>query len=640
MKSYKIVLVGQPNAGKSTLFNVLSDIKAAAANFAGTSVKITQSAIQLEGRVFQLLDLPGTYSLNAMDDAEKITQEYLLNEKIDLIVNVVDSTLLARSLELTSELLELGLPMAIALNMQDEAEKRGLKIDHEKLEKLLRVPVVPTSALHGKGVRLLMERCALLLSTKPPPLPVFSYTAHIEAQVQKLAAALPEPSGGQNGNRRFYAIKAIENPAMVPENLRRALAADIEAACSQIRDFHQRDCFESVAYERHHLAMKWSEETCAFVPRKTIHLHDRLDRFFLHPLFGRIFLLAYFLAFYAVIFFTGHLFSRWLDPLLNRIPPLLLPLQKTSTLLWLTADGLWQGLAGSVGVVLPYFLPLIFLNAIFEDTGYLSRIAFLLDGLLHRIGLHGKSVAAFILGFGCTAPALYATRILENKRDRVLSALLLPFVPCSARNAVIFALTAALAGPVWALVIYLFVLLVIAATGKALSLFLEKPGGLIMEIPDLKVPSLRNALASTGRKLKEFTVTVVPLLLLGSAAMSWLGLLNISIWIDRWFAPLLKGVLGLPAQLGTTLVFGFFRKELIVVMAKQALGAASLALLPLTLGQTVVFLVFVTLYFPCFTTFVVMGREFGWKTAGTSAILSVVVASFSAYLFRILFLIF
>jgi ferrous iron transport protein B len=151
MTSFKIVLVGQPNAGKSTLFNVLSDIKAAAANFAGTSVKITQSAIQLEGRDFQLLDLPGTYSLNAMDDAEKITQEYLLSEKIDLIVNVVDSTLLARSLELTSELLELGLPLAIALNMQDEAEKRGLKIDHEKLEKALGVPVVPTAALHGKG---------------------------------------------------------------------------------------------------------------------------------------------------------------------------------------------------------------------------------------------------------------------------------------------------------------------------------------------------------------------------------------------------------------------------------------------------------------------------------------------------------
>jgi ferrous iron transport protein B len=640
MKSFKIVLVGQPNAGKSTLFNVLSDIKAAAGNFAGTSVKITQSVIRLAGREFRLLDLPGTYSLNAADDAERISSDYLLREKVDLIINVVDSTLLARSLELTSELLELGIPMAVALNMQDEAEKRGLKIDHEKLEKALGVPVVATAALHGKGVLQLMERCARLLNAEPPPLPVFAYTAHIEALVQKLAAAMPEPASGQNGSRRFFAIKSIENPAMVPENLRRALAVDIAAACAQIRDYHQRDCFESVAYERHHLAMKWSEEISEFVPRKTIHLHDRLDRFFLHPLFGRFFLLAYFLFFYAAIFFTGNLFGRWLDPLLNRIPPLFLPLQKTSAFLWLTVDGLWQGISGSLGVVLPYFLPLIFLNAVFEDSGYLSRIAFLLDGLLHRIGLHGKSVAAFILGFGCTAPALYATRILENKRDRVLSALLLPFIPCSARNAVIFALTAALAGPLWALLIYFFVLLVIAVTGKAISLFLEKPGGLIMEIPDLKVPSLRNALVNTGRKLKEFSITVVPLLLLGSAAMSWLGSLNITLWLNKLFAPLLHGVLGLPSQLGTTLVFGFFRKELIVVMAKQALGAPSLALLPLTLAQAVVFLVFVTLYFPCFTTFVVMGREFGWKIAGTSAILSVAVASFSAYLFRILFFIF
>ena len=640
MRSYKVVLVGQPNAGKSTLFNVLSDIKAAAGNFAGTSVRITQSAIQLHGRFFQLIDLPGTYSLNAADDAEKITRDYLLGEKIDLVINVVDSTLLARSLELTSELLELGLPMAIALNMQDEAEKHGVKIDHEKLEKRLGVPVVPTSALHGKGVLHLMERCARRLTAPPAPLQEFPYTAHIEALVQELARALPPLAAGQNGSRRFYAIKAIENPDMVPESLRRPIEAKITAACSQIKDFHKLECFESIAYERHHLAMKLSEEACEFVPRKTIHLHDRMDRFLLHPWIGRLFMLAYFLGFFAIIFFAGGLFARWLDPLLGLVPPLLLPLRQVSGFLWTTADGIYQGLAGALGIVLPYFLPLIILHSLFEDSGYLSRIAFLMDGLLHRIGLHGKSVAAFILGFGCTVPALYATRILENKRDRTLSALLLPFIPCSARNAVIFALTAALAGPFWALVIYMFVLLVIGVTGKALSLFLAKPGGLIMEIPDLKVPSLRNALASTNRQLKEFTLTVVPLLLLGSVAMSWLGYFNIHSRIDAFLSPLVSGILGLPAALGSTLAFGFFRKELIVIMAKQALGAASLALLPLTAAQTVVFLVFATLYFPCFTTFVVMGKEFGWKTAAASAMLSVTVAVFGAWGFKLLLVLF
>lgn len=640
MRSHKIVLVGQPNAGKSTLFNVLSDIKAAAGNFAGTSVRITQSAIQLEGWEFQLLDLPGTYSLNAADDAERITRDYLLREPVDLVVNVVDSTLLSRSLELTGELLELGLPMAIALNMQDEAEKRGLKIDHEKLEKRLGVPVVPTSALHGKGVRQLMERCARRLASPAAPFPEFPYTAHIEALVQELAGALPPLAAGQNGSRRFYAIKAIENPGMVPEELRRPVEAQIAAACSQIKEHHQLECFESIAYERHHLAMKLSEEACEFVPRKTIHLHDRMDRFLLHPWLGRLFMLAYFLAFFAVIYFTGGLFARWLDPLLGLVPPMLLPLRPFSGLLWTTADGIFQGLAGALGIVLPYFLPLIILHSLFEDSGYLSRIAFLMDGLLHRVGLHGKSVAAFILGFGCTVPALYATRILENKRDRTLSALLLPFIPCSARNAVIFALTAALAGPLWALAIYLFVLLVIGVTGKVLSLFLARPGGLIMEIPDLKIPSLRNALASTSRQLKEFTLTVVPLLLLGSAAMSWLGYLDISPRIDGFLSPLVSGVLGLPAALGSTLAFGFFRKELIIIMAKQALGAASLAVLPLTVAQTVVFLVFATLYFPCFATFVVMGREFGWKTAGASALLSLAVAVSAAWGFKLLLVLF
>jgi ferrous iron transport protein B len=641
MNSFKIVLAGQPNAGKSTLFNVLSDIKAATANFAGTSVKIIQSTIQLQGSVFQLLDLPGTYSLNAVDDAEKITQRYLLDEKIDLIINVVDSTLLARSLELTAELLELELPLVVALNMQDEAEKRGLKIDPEKLEKILGIPVIPTAALYGKGVLQLMERCLQKL-TGPQRCsqPVLPYTAHVEALVQKLAQALPGIGDHLNGSRRFYAIKAIENPEMVPEKLKRSLSAAVDAACREIREFHQRDCFESIAYERHHQAMKLSEEISRFHSKRKVQFRDRIDHFLLHPLIGRFFMLAYFLVFFSTIFFIGNLLNSWLGLALQKIPPLILPLQKYSGFLWITADGLFQGLAGTLGIVLPYFLPLIFLNSLFEDTGYLSRIAFLLDGLLHRIGLHGKSVAAFILGFGCTAPALYATRILENKRDRLLSALLLPFIPCSARNAVIFALTAALAGPVWALVIYLYVLLVIAITGKALSLFLSKPGGLIMEIPDLKPPSWRGALVKTGRKVKEFTVQVIPWLLLGSVAMAWLGYLRIGPLIDAFFSPLLNGLLGLPAKLGTTLVFGFFRKELIIVMAGQALGVSSLAQLPLTLSQIVVFVVFVTLYFPCFATFVVMGREFGWKTVSASSLLSVLVAVLSAYLFKLIFLFF
>jgi ferrous iron transport protein B len=386
--------------------------------------------------------------------------------------------------------------------------------------------------------------------------------------------------------------------------------------------------------------MKLSEEISFSVSRRKVQLRDRLDRLLLHPLFGRFFLLAYFLAFFAAIFFVGNLLNGLLGRVLEKIPPLILPLRNFSGFLWLTADGLFQGLAGSLGIVLPYFLPLIFLNSLFEDTGYLSRIAFLLDGLLHRIGLHGKSVAAFILGFGCTAPALYATRILENKRDRLLSALLLPFIPCSARNAVIFALTAAFAGPVWALIIYLYVLLAIAATGKIISFFLAKPGGLIMEIPDLKSPSWRGAMIKTGQKLKEFTIQVIPLLLLGSVAMAWLGYLHIGPLLDAFFSPLLKGLLDLPSQLGTTLVFGFFRKELIIVMAGQALGVSALALLPLTLSQTVVFIVFVTLYFPCFATFVVMWNEFGWKTVSASAVLSVAVAAVSAYLFKLLFLFF
>ena len=258
---------------------------------------------------------------------------------------------------------------------------------------------------------------------------------------------------------------------------------------------------------------------------------------------------------------------------------------------------------------------------------------------MHRIGLHGKSVAAFILGVGCSVPAIYATRTLDSSRDRILTGILIPFVPCSARIAVIFALTAAFAGPLWAVVVFVFVILVIAVNGKILSKFMKKPTGLILEIPQLRVPSIRISFKKTIFKINDFLKEALPFLILGSVLLGWIELFEVSKYIDFVFYPILKYVLGLPDALGSTLVFGFFRKELILVMANQALGVDSLAMLPLTKSQVIVFIIFVTLYFPCFTTFIVIVKEFGTKVGLISAALSIVVATISALIFRIYFII-
>lgn len=637
MKKPEIVLVGQPNAGKSTVFNVLSDIKAMASNFSGTSVEKFENDVEIDDRIFHVIDLPGVYSLNPGDEAEKVTYAYLEEKKIDLVINVVDATQLARSLELTVELIEFGIPMVIALNMWDEAERKGLKIYPEKLEKFLNIPVVTTSALYGKGIKNLMDSCYKTITNGNRPPTKLEYTSHIEENVDKIEKAMSGHNTliQKNGSPRFYAIKAIENPRVVPGDILKTIDGILETTRQTIQQTHKKDGHETISYERHHISMKLMEDTSHFVDRKSVPFREIVDRYLLHPILGFFPLLVFFLLFFTVIYFTGNLLSDLLAIPIEKIPGLYAGLKSDQLFLWFTIDGIYQGLEGAVGIVLPYFLPLIFLMSLFEDTGYLSRMAFLLDGFMHRIGLHGKSVVPFILGFGCSVPAMYGVRIIENKRDRILTAILLPFIPCSARTTVILAMTAALTGPLGALFIYFFILFILAITGKILSLFMGKATGLVMEIPDLKIPSMKVSFSKTWMKMKQFLKIAVPFLILGSIAMAWLEYLKINDSINKIFAPVVKGIMGLPEILGSTLVFGFFRKELVLVMTNTAFGVKSIGEIPLTAEQVLVFVVFVTLYFPCFSTFVVMWKEFGKKVVFLSSAISVVVALVAAFAVKI-----
>ncbi len=638
IKDYKtIAIVGQPNAGKSTLYNVLSDIKTSTSNFSGTSVQVTECLINVLGDTYRLVDLPGTYSLNPEDSAEKVTTDFLINGNVDFIINVLDGTLLARNLELTIELLELGIPLIIALNMHDEAKEKGLDINPLALERITGVDVIPITALFGKGVKHLIEVCDDKIrngTTLPNKL---KYTKHIETKIAELSEELKPLLTELNGNERFYAIKALENPDIIPKYIADAAKEKRRLFEQEILTEHNTDIFEAISYERHHLAMKIAEQISKFVKKHNVPFLIQLDKFLLHPIFGYFALIIFHLFLFGTIFIVGTFLAELVQPGLDFIVTLYEPLKANHSFWWYTIDGLYQGLAGGIGIVLPYFLPLLILTSYFEETGYIARIAFLIDIFMHKIGLHGKSVAAFILGVGCNVPALYATRILENPRDRLLTALLIPFVPCSARIAVIFALTAVFAGPIWAVVIYLFVLFIIAISGKFLSGFLKKPMGLIMEIPDLKNPNLNVTMKKTYYKLQDFAREAFPYLVIGSIVLNWVDYLQVSEYLNYAFSPIMNYVLGLPEKLGATLIFGFLRKELILVMASQAMGVSELSQLGLSLQQVIVFLIFVTLYFPCLTTFVVLWKEFGHKTAWASVAMSMGIALVSAYLFKLMF---
>ncbi|MFW5701380.1 MAG: ferrous iron transport protein B [Bacteroidota bacterium] len=635
-----VVLVGQPNSGKSTLFNVLSDIKTFTSNYAGTTDHFVETLVNINTDKIRLVDLPGAYSLNPASRAEEITYNYLMQRDFDLIINVVDASLLTRSLELTVELAELGMPMVVALNMYDEAESHGLELNIEKLSAMLGVPVMPTQALHGKGVRALFDECWRQMQGSPARPHTFEYTKHIEDEVGKLAGMLHNKLNGYNGSPRYYAIKSIENPDAIPEDLMRHIQTERGKTDIAVQKDHKMDPTEVISYERHHLAMKISEEISTFRRSRKRALADKLDDLLLHPVMGFGFLLGFFFLYFLIIFLVGNFLAGIVEGPIEEVAKLYDPLLESNPFLWFTINGAYHGVAGVVGIILPYFLPLVLLTAIFEDTGYISRIAFLVDGLFHKIGLHGKSVVPFILGFGCSVPAIYATRMIENKQDRMITGMLIPFIPCSARTAVIFALTAAFAGPLWAMIVFFYVMIIIAAAGKGMSRFLSEPVGLILEIPPLRSPSLRSAYDKTYRKIKDFVGEALLFLILGSIILGWIEYFDVVKYVNNIFAPIVDTALGLPEELGSTLVFGFFRKELIIVMANQALGVATLSQLPMTLDQVIVFIIFVTLYFPCFTTFVVLWREFGAKTVWMSSVLSVIIALISAFLFRMGFVIF
>jgi ferrous iron transport protein B len=624
-----VVFIGQPNCGKSTLFNAVAGLKADTSNFPGTSIKHTHSKVNIEGSIVNIIDLPGTYSLNPSDPAEKVALSHLFHEKPDLIVNVVDASILGRSLELTLELMELDYPMIIALNMIDMAKKKGVEIDVKKMEELLGVPVIPTIATRGQGIKEMLEAALQTLGKRPSVTPI-KWSRDVEQRVEELANLLPEDFSLVY-NKRFTAIHMIEANRLFFDKVLREINPKLKENLDRVRheleEMHSAPAYEVISAERHHLALKIFEESSRVFRGKRVKFQDRLDDVIMHPFFGYVILLAVFFGFFFIIFKIGNpLEELLLEPLTSLRDFLMLKLG--ANVFSYLIDGLLAGIGGGVAIVLPYFVPLILLMSFLEDVGYLARAGFLMDTFMHKIGLHGKSVSPFILGFGCNVPAIVSTRILESRRDRIITSLLIPFIPCSARTTIILALVAFYLGPIWAFGFYTFNILLIAILGRVISLFFRTPSpGLILEIPSLKMPSLENMLKKTIFQMKSFIKFAWPILIAGSIVLGFLQYLHFDRFINLVLSPLVEKGLGLPQELGVTLVFGFLRKELSLIMMLQALGVNYKDLMTIiTKEQLVVFTVFINFFVPCVSTVALLWKEMGKKIAFLSIGLNTGVA--------------
>lgn len=621
----RIALVGQPNSGKSTVFNGLVGYRAVASNFPGTTVEALRGQANVGGQRVEVVDLPGTYSLLGGDVAERVTRGVLLSGELDAAIQVADASLLGRSLELTLELAELGIPLVLCLNMMDEAEHKGIAIDTGRLAAVLGIPVVATVASRGQGLSELLAALPAARPARRPP-----YTADVERALSRIAAAI----AGDTDQARPPSIHRAAQ-LLVGEGGSAALDATAARAVAEARAELARGRGEDPAVilsdERHAQAVRLAE-TVARVGQAAVGWRERADDVLMHPLLGYPLLGLVLLALFWAVFGVGRALEGRLSPAIEALSEWLAASLGTGPLAAL-AQGMWDGLGAGIAIVLPYLVPFLVLLAFLEDVGYMPRVGFLLDGLMHRVGLHGKSVIPVLLGYGCTVPAVLATRILDDERDRVVTAALAVMVPCAGRTIVVMGLVGRYVGPLAALLLYLGNVLVIGLVGWLLAKLLPGEGtGLILEIPPYRWPRARNLVGKTWLRLKGFVVLAWPLLALSSGllalaeALGWARGLNLGTRFLTW-------PLGLPAEAGVPLVLGVLRKELSLVMLDGALpgGAGSLSL-----GPMIAFTVFVLFYVPCLATVGALGRDLGWRRTGLVILGTTGLALFLGVLARVI----
>jgi ferrous iron transport protein B len=632
----RIALVGQPNCGKSSLFNSVAGYKTVASNFPGTTIEYTSSRVRINGETFELVDLPGVYSLSTPEREELVTRNYLLKNRPDLVINILDSSVLSRSLELTLELLELKIPLVVCLNMIDEAGRKGIQIDLQHLSEDLGVAVIPTISTRGEGVPELFQN-ALETARSKKTGKTFYLSLDVEKAVSGIISLLDDGmAAGLGINPRFLAIKLLEQDGEFENAVRKGkpeILHRIERQRQDLSECHGRPPDMVISSERHSLAMNLFEHVAKVKPRGKKALRDQVDRYVMHPVMGYAVLgLALFVFFGLVFTFGKHIeepLIGWFDVLQKQLSFHLRP----DSLFYVILKGITDGFSGGIGIVLPYLIPFLLGLALLEDVGYLPRAAFLMDS----IGLHGKSIIPFVLSYGCNVPSIMGVRILEKPRDRFITAILVTFIPCAARTTIIFAIVAFYLGPTYALLLYIFNLVVIAGVGKALSWMMpDVSPGMILEIPSYKLPGAGAVLKKVWFRLREFVVIAWPILIVGSLILSLLEYLHLSEPLNHLLSPFIVNVLGLPKEVGITLIFGILRKELSIIMLVQALGTTNFASV-MTTEQMLVFTVFSMFYVPCLATLGMLRSTLGNRGMVFALVFNTAVGAVMALVFRLAF---
>jgi ferrous iron transport protein B len=619
-----IALAGNANVGKTVIFNHLTGSDQITGNWPGKTVERAKGVLRFNGCDADIIDLPGIYSLSTFSLEEVVTREYIAMEKPDLIVNVIGAPVLERNLFFTLQLMEMNVPMIICVNQMDVATSKGIVIDVEKLEKILGVPVIATVAARGEGITELKEhifeaaaRPAGRFNRHPDAEPAIIHTTRydgqLEPKIDELADLIEKEQLKLDFSPRFTAIKLLEGDAKIREAAGAVSKTTVDTAdtlIKEIEEIYGQPGYVTITSERYKLASEITQSVQSNT-KMPVTFSDKLDRLTT----GRI--TGYIMAFIVVAgllvwtFSVGTALSNLLTyafSFFKSVNPLL-----NGSIWSILGNGIFGGLVAGVTLVIPYVIPFYLMLAALEDSGILTRVAFMLDSAMHRMGLHGKAIIPIILGYGCNVPAIYSTRIMGNRRERLLAGFAVTFSPCAARTIIIFGLVAAYMGIWWALSLYVIDLILMFTVVKlAIRAVPGESTGLIMEMHSFKKPSLPAIFKQTWSRTKSLIYMVFPIYMISSAAVQLA-------YAKGWLVPVNHGIsfltvswLGLPVAAGVLLIFGLARKELILLMAVAIFGSNLAAAFT---HQQLFVLALVGMIYPCLATVGVLTKEFGWKAA-------------------------
>jgi ferrous iron transport protein B len=624
-----IALVGNPNSGKTTLFNVLTGSNQHVGNWPGVTVEKKEGSFKHKGAIYNVVDLPGTYSLGAYSEDELVARDFIVKGNPDVVINVVDATNLERNLYLTTQLLEMGANVVVALNMMDEAESKQIRISTKDLSEALGVPVISTVAAKRKGIQELIEETLEAMDRKPRKI-VFTYGKEIDEEISRLRELLKEESLPYPED--WTALKLLEGDL---EML--SIVEGMDQVKAHLESLHSDNVdYELDIVDKRYAYVNGITKKCVVKPtEEIITTTDRIDkvltsRLFGLPIFGLIMYLVFQLTFIVGSDFLGGYVETAIEIFGELVEGLLVSVGSPDWLVSFVIEGFVGGV-GAVLVFVPLIMVLYFFLAILEDTGYMARAAYIMDGIMRAVGLHGKTFISMIVGFGCNVPGIMATRTLENKKDRMIAILINPFMSCGARLPIYLVFIAAFFPNNGGLVLFIIYALGIGMAllmGKIFSktLFKGESSHFIMELPPYRLPSPSSVLRDMWEKVWDF-VKRAGTVIFAVVALLWvLSVLPMGVEpysqesilgrVGQFIAPLFA-----PAGFGTwqasvSLFAGIAAKEAVVavlgmVYAGVSEGSELVTAIrgSFTTLSAVSFLVMTLLYTPCAAVIATVKKE-------------------------------